>query len=161
MKKLIYIIGFLVLTMSCAHRGLNLSDQIPQKFIEEARANTPEGYELIGVVEEGAKLSEQSIIFAGDFAKQKYQRKSGQAFYYQLADSSGNFKQFNASLKKNRNNIRVVKNQLNKIDRIEINGFDFVRVSTPSKDRALLVRSSSTQKFFFKYNFNHEGVLAH
>ena len=146
-----------MLFSACAHRGLNLSDQIPEKFMKEARLSAPEGFELVGIIKDGKKLSEKNIIFANSDSKIKFRQHNGQEFYYQLADTSGNYKEFNASLKKGRNEINIVKSSYARSDSLNINGFSFVRVNQSANNKALLIKSYSNKQFFYKYN----GVLAH
>ena len=152
MKKI--LIGLIFLTsFSCAHRGLDLDDQIPERFLESARANTPSGYSLLGVMEERATMKAENILFSSESARQIFVEMNDDDFYHQVSDSSGKLTPMNLSLKQDLESFVVHNNEDSNI----YSGYSLVD-SSYSDSKAVLIRSFSNQQFSLPAE---EGVWAH
>ncbi len=153
MKKIIILcLWFVVTGVSCAHRGMDLDDQIPERFLESAQTRTPDGFSLLGVMGEDATMKEENIDFLNEEQRLRFLKVQGSEFYYQAADASGNLQQMNPSLKQEAGTNYVSSGGNSE----KYSGFSFVNVSSGSK--GLLIKSFSNKQFSWS---NELGILAH
>lgn len=81
LKSVILISSLVLLSTGCSHRGLELSEQIPEKFLEEYRKNgfDQETDQIIGFVEQGDAVREENIIFIDESQALLFNEKKNEA----------------------------------------------------------------------------------
>jgi|GEM_PF-4975723 len=73
----VFLVFFVFGATACTHRGLNLSEQLPEEFIQKYKKN---GFDqnqdqIIGFIEQGAEINEENIVFLNADQRELYNRK--------------------------------------------------------------------------------------
>ncbi len=160
--KILIVIFSLFCFFGCAHRGAELSEQIPVEFIKKMSSKARAGYTLIGVIEAGKKFNKENIQFVDPEAKSKFVANNNVLFYYQLADSSGVSQEFNLALKKQASPNRTAFNQGSSNIEMNIRNFELVFSKNNVNKNAILIYSQSDVPFKLNgRNINPNQMMAH
>ncbi len=160
--KILIVIFSLFCFFGCAHRGAELSEQIPVEFIKKMNSKARAGFALIGVIEAGKKFSKENIQFINPEAKNNFVANNNVPFYYQLADSSGISQEFNLALKEKVSSDTTAYHQGSSNQEMNIRNFELVFSKNNENKNAILIYSQSDVPFKLNgRNINPNQMIAH